>query len=151
MKNLFDAASVDQVKVRLGQLRQDTPRLWGKMSAAQMVEHCARSLEWAVGDTVPPRASLAIRILGRVVKPMALRDAKPMRRNSPTAPVLIVEGEPEISAGREKLYALMDRFVASGAAGCTKHPHSFFGKMTPEEWAVLMYKHMDHHLRQFGV
>jgi hypothetical protein len=49
------------------------------------------------------------------------------------------------------LRGLIDRFVASGPAGCTNHPHSFFGRLTPEEWAILMYKHLDHHLRQFGV
>ncbi len=151
MKNLFEAATADEVKVRLGQLRQDSPRLWGKMSAAQMVEHCGRSLEWAVGDSVPPLAALPLRMLGRVVKPLALKEKNPMRRNTPTSPDLIVQGEPEISAGREKLCGLIDRFVACGPAGCTTHPHSFFGKLTPEEWAVLMYKHVDHHLRQFGV
>jgi transposase InsO family protein len=46
---------------------------------------------------------------------------------------------------------VIDRFVAAGPKSCTTHPHSFFGPLTPEEWAILMYKHLDHHLRQFGV
>jgi LPS sulfotransferase NodH len=46
---------------------------------------------------------------------------------------------------------MIDRFVAAGPKGCTTHPHSFFGRLTAEEWAILMYKHLDHHLRQFGV
>jgi len=49
------------------------------------------------------------------------------------------------------LCALIDRFAVGGPQCCTKHPHTFFGQMTPEEWATLMYKHLDHHLRQFGV
>jgi hypothetical protein len=49
------------------------------------------------------------------------------------------------------LYGVIDRFVAAGPKGCTTHPHSFFGPLTPQEWAILMYKHVDHHLRQFGV
>ncbi|MEO5826010.1 MAG: DUF1569 domain-containing protein [Gemmatimonadales bacterium] len=44
----------------------------------------------------------------------------------------------------------MDRFVGGGSDGCTKSPHSFFGTMNPAEWGVLMYKHLDHHLRPFG-
>ena len=52
---------------------------------------------------------------------------------------------------RERLSGLIDRFAVGGTAGCTKNPHSFFGKMTPEESAILMYNHIDHHLRQFGV
>jgi len=42
------------------------------------------------------------------------------------------------------------RVPALHSSGCVAHPHSFFGRMTPDEWAVLMYKHVDHHLRQFG-
>jgi LPS sulfotransferase NodH len=49
------------------------------------------------------------------------------------------------------LRGLIDRFAAAGPQGCTKNPHSFFGRLTPQEWATLMYKHLDHHLRQFGV
>jgi len=49
------------------------------------------------------------------------------------------------------LSALLERFFENGPRGCTKHPHAFFGQLTPEEWARLMYKHLDHHLRQFGV
>ena len=128
MKNLFETGTADETKTRLGQLRQDTPAAWGKMSAAQMVEHCARSVEWPVGDTVPPKAALPIRVLGRVVRPFALGDEKPFGRNSPTAPTLVVRDEPEISMVRGKLVWLIDRFVVGGPAGCTTHPHTFFGK-----------------------
>jgi transposase InsO family protein len=46
---------------------------------------------------------------------------------------------------------MIDCFADAGPKGCTAHPHSLFGRLTPEEWATLMYKHVDHHLRQFGV
>ena len=74
-----------------------------------------------------------------------------MRRNSPTVNSLVVEDERDLGAERERLCLLIDRFSGAGPEGCTKHPHSFFGRLTPEEWARLMYKHLDHHLRQFGV
>ena len=73
-----------------------------------------------------------------------------MRRNSPTAPGLIVEGEADLESSRERLLAVLDRFVAGGEQRCTTHPHVFFGAMTPREWSTMMYKHLDHHLRQFG-
>ena len=82
---------------------------------------------------------------------MALRNDEPMRRNSPTVKGLVVQDERDLGMERERLLALIDRFAAAGPAGCTKHPHSFFGRLTPDEWAILMYKHLDHHLRQFGV
>jgi Protein of unknown function (DUF1569) len=150
MKNLFEPQTTEEIKGRVAQLRPDSERLWGSMTVAQTVEHCCRGMESATGDRLVPRVFVG-RILGPIVKPMALGNDKPMRRNSPTAPAFVVKGEPEFATERERLLVLIDRFVAAGAAGCTKHPHAFFGKLKPEEWAELMYKHLDHHLRQFGV
>jgi hypothetical protein len=151
MKKLFDATVAQQVKARLEHLEPQSERGWGTMSAAQMLAHCSVSMEWAVGDVVPEKAALPIRLIGRVVKPMVLRNDDPMRRNSPTAKSLIVADDRDFGTERERLLGLIDKFAVGGAAGCTRNPHSFFGKMTPEEWAILAYKHLDHHLRQFGV
>jgi hypothetical protein len=149
MKSMFEAATVEDLKQRLGRLRLDDQRQWGAMTAAQAVAHCSAGIEMAFGEIRPPRA-LSGRLLGWIIKPMALKDGEPMRRNSPTSKELIVADDRNLDAERERLRALMDRFTASGPAGCTTHPHPFFGKLTPDEWAVQMYKHLDHHLRQFG-
>jgi Protein of unknown function (DUF1569) len=149
MKNLFEAVAVDEVKQRLAQLRPESERLWGTMNAAQAVAHCSAGLELAAGDRKPPRVLMG-RIMGRIIKPMALGNDEPMRRNSPTVKGLVVQDERELGTERERLSGLIDRFAAAGPKGCTTHPHSFFGRLTPEEWATLMYKHLDHHLRQFG-
>lgn len=150
MKNLFEAATVDEVKERMARLRPDSARAWGKMNAAQAVAHCSGGIELALGDRRPPRMLIG-RILGPMIKPKAFADGEPMRRNSPTVPGLAVGDERDLQAERERLCGLIDRFVAGGPGGCTDHPHSFFGRLTPEEWSAWMYKHMDHHLRQFGV
>ena len=150
MKNLFEAAMVEEVQGRLAQMRPESARLWGKMTPAQAVAHCSAGMEWAVGDTTPPRLLLG-RIVGGVIKPKVLGDDEPMRRNSPTVKGLVVNDDRDLGIERERLRGLIDRFVAGGPGGCTAHPHSFFGRLTPAEWAILMYKHLDHHLRQFGV
>ena len=149
MKNLFDATAVADIKSRVRRLAPDSPRQWGRMSAPQAVAHCAMGIELALGDRRPPRMLIG-RIIGRVIRPLALGNDEPMRRNSPTVPSMVVADERELAAERERLLTLIDRFAAAGPAGCTTHPHSFFGRMTPDEWAILMYKHLDHHLRQFG-
>jgi hypothetical protein len=151
MKNLFDATVANQVKARLKKLEPQSERHWGKMTAPQMLAHCSVSMQWAVGEVVPEKGALPARLMGRLVKPMVFRNEDPLRKNSPTAGSLIVSDERDLGKERERLSGLIDKFVVGGAAGCTKNPHSFFGKMTPEEWAILMYKHLDHHLRQFGV
>ena len=151
MKNLFDATVANQVKTRLGQLEPQSERRWGKMTAAQMLAHCSVSMQWAVGEVVPEKLALPARLMGRLVKPLVFRNDDPMRKNSPTARSLIVADERDFGSERDRLSGLIDKFAAAGPAGCTSNPHSFFGRMTAEEWAILMYKHLDHHLRQFGV
>jgi hypothetical protein len=150
MKNLFDAVTADEIKTRLTKLGPESERRWGKMTAAQAVAHCSAGLECAIGDRLLPRMFLG-RIIGLMVKPMLLRDDEPMRPNSPTVKSLVVNDERNLGTERERLCGLIDRFAAGGSAGCTTHPHSFFGRLTADEWAILMYKHLDHHLRQFGV
>jgi hypothetical protein len=149
MKNLFDTATAAQIKERIRRLEPSSQRQWGKMSAAQAVAHCATTMEWAVGDKNEPRAFLG-RLFGPLAKSRVLKDEAPMGRNMPTAKTLVVADERELAKESERLCALIDRFSTGGPQGCTKHAHTFFGQLTPDEWAQLMYKHLDHHLRQFG-
>ncbi len=149
MKHLYNPAHVDEIKLRLTALTPGSQRLWGTMVPAQALAHCSGGLEMAVGDQVPPRLLLG-RLIGRMIKGLVLGNDAPMRRNSPTVKALQVRDERDLDRERERLCDLIDRFTTAGPAGCTMHPHSFFGRLTPNEWAVLMYKHLDHHLRQFG-
>jgi hypothetical protein len=149
MKNLFEPARVDEVKERIVCLRQDSERQWGRMNAAQAVAHCAAGFELAMGERHPPRMLIG-RIIGVIVKPKVMGNDEPLRRNSPTVPGLVVNDDRSLETERKRLCEMVDRFAAAGPTGCTTHPHSFFGRLTPDEWATLMYKHLDHHLRQFG-
>ena len=150
MKNLFEAATVEEVKARVLQLRPDSQRLWGKMNPAQALAHCTVAIEMAEGKVRPPRILIG-RLLGPVAKKSLIVNGEPMRRNSPTDKSVLVTDERDFVVERQRLRESIDRFVAGGPGICTKHSHFFFGPLTPEEWAALMYQHLDHHLRQFGV
>jgi len=150
MKNLFDAATVEEVKERVAQLRPDSVRLWGKMNPAQALAHCSAAMEMAVGEKVPPRIWIG-RLLGRLAKRSMIVNEKPMPRNSATDKSLVVRDDRDFVVERQRLSEFIDRFTAGGPRLCTKHPHFFFGPLTPVEWAALMYQHLDHHLRQFQV
>jgi hypothetical protein len=149
MEDLFDPATHAGMRARIESVSAHNPRQWGTMSVAQMLAHCAAGLRMATGELRAPRIWLGY-LLGPIVKPMALRESEPMRRNSPTAPSLIVRGERDLDTERDKLLALLDQVVAGGPEGLTTHPHAFFGRLSPAQWSMLMYKHLDHHLRQFS-
>jgi uncharacterized small protein (DUF1192 family) len=149
-KDLFRAATLDEVKERIALLRPESERLWGKMSAAQMLAHCAATMEMAVGMMLPPRRFVG-RLLGPLVKRAIIQEGKPFRRNSASDKSLIIHDGRNFEEERQRLCGLLDRFQADGPEGCTRHPHSFFGRLTPTEWAAFMYVHLDHHLKQFGV
>ena len=139
----------EEVMQRVLQLHPQSQRLWGRMMPEHMLAHCTAGLLMAMGDIRPPRVFIG-RLIGPAIKRVALRDEEPMRRNSPTAPELLVADRRDFAIERDRLCGALTRFAAAGPAGCTAHPHPFFGRLKPDEWAVLMYKHLDHHLRQFS-
>lgn len=149
MKSLYEPATLDELKNRLTQLGPASQRRWGKMDAAQMLAHCSEWMDMASGRTNPARSWVGY-IFGRVAKRSVLND-QPIRRNMPSDRSLIVNEKRDFTSERSRLTACIDRFNTGGPEKCTKHPHSFFGPMTSLEWAILTYKHLDHHLRQFGV
>jgi Protein of unknown function (DUF1569) len=148
MKNLFEAATMEEVKGRLAQLKPDSERVWGKMNPAQALAHCSAAMEMAMGAKKPPRIFIG-RLLGRFAKKSMIAKEKPMPRNVGTDKSLVVSDERDFGVERQRLSEFIDRFAAGGPGACTRHPHFFFGPLTPVEWAALMYQHLDHHLRQF--
>jgi hypothetical protein len=149
MKSLFEPSAATELKQRMAQLTPETPRLWGKMAPAQMLAHCSAAMEVSVGDRVLQQKFIG-KIFGKIAKSSML-SGKPIGRNMPTERSYIVEDNRDLNVERRRLSVLIDRFQTGGPEGCTKHPHSFFGIMTPDEWSALNYIHLDHHLRQFGV
>lgn len=118
------------------------------MNVSQMMAHCTTTFEMATGRKTPPRLFIG-RILGPLFKGDYLSE-KPFKKNSPTDKSFIIDNERDFQKEKEILLAIMTDFAKGGQANATRHPHAFFGHLTPEQWGVSMYKHMDHHLRQFG-
>lgn len=148
MKNLFEPASASEIIHRIGQLKPDSARQWGSMSAAQMLAHGSAWMEMAAGVNHPPRGFLG-RLVGKWAKKSVLSE-QPIRRNMPTGKSLKMTDEKDFAVEQRRLLDQVQRFATGGPKQCTTHPHSFFGPMTPLEWARMGYKHLDHHLKQFG-
>jgi hypothetical protein len=148
MKTLFEKVAADEVLSRIEKLQPEVQRLWGKMDVAQMMAHCSGALDMASGKVILPRMFIG-RLIGRMVRPIYSNE-KPFSRSSPTDPKLVVSDQRDFNREREELKLRVGEFQQGGEAKCTRHPHPFFGSLTPYEWGRGMYKHLDHHLRQFG-
>ena len=92
MKNLYEAATVEEVKKRIAQLRPDSARQWGKMNVAQMLAHCSAAIGMAEGKVSPPRILLG-RLLGPLAKKSLIVKGEPMRRNAMTEKSVLVTDE----------------------------------------------------------
>ncbi len=152
-KTIFDSAVAEDVKQRILRLGPDSKRQWGKMTLPNALAHCTSSVQMAMGTLNPKRVAFPVRLIGPLIKPLVLRGDAPLRRNAPSVPELFSSDTTPGSFEQERagLIAAVDAFAAAGATGCSRHPHPFFGRLKPQEWAILSYKHLDHHLRQFGV
>jgi hypothetical protein len=148
MKSLFEPGAASEIMHRLDALTPDAKREWGKMNVGQMLAHCSTTFDMAMGRNNPPQVFIG-RLIGHFFKGQYSND-RPFGRNTPTDPSLVMTGVKDFNKERTYLKEQIEAFVAGGEAGATKHPHPFFGKLTPEAWAKGMYKHLDHHLRQFG-
>ena len=147
LDNLFDVNNYQSILNRIDQIVPDRNPNWGKMNAAQMMAHCIRTFEMATGQKKLGRSFLG-KLIGRFIKKKYVSN-EPFGKNSPTHPYFLIRDLRNFEAEKTNLKNIMKQFHEGGAEKCTTLPHSFFGFLTPDEWALAMYKHMDHHLRQF--
>jgi len=149
MRSLYDFADNQQMINRINKLTPDTKPLWGKMNASQMMAHTQVPLKVAYGNVKLKRGLMGI-LFGRIAKKKLVGE-KDFDKNLPTDKNFVIRDTPNFEEAKSNLINLVRQFATSGPEGISKEPHPFFGKLTTHEWDVLMWKHLDHHLRQFGV
>jgi len=148
MNDLFNPDEVEALIKRIDSLTPDANAVWGKMNAAQALAHCVPPLEIAIGDRSMKRGWIGI-LFGGMARKKLLKET-PFDRNMPTAPSFKVTDSRDLAREKERVTSLVKRFTEAGRAGLEGKIHPFFGALTPEEWSHLQWKHLDHHLRQFG-
>ena len=149
MKSLFDNTAYNEVIDRVNKLSPSSTAQWGKMNVAQMLAHCKEAFKVPLSDK-KMAGSFVGKLIGRLIKSKLYNDS-PWKKNLPTAPNFIIRGDRSFHDEKQELTDLINKFYTAGPTGVGKFPHPFFGKFTPEQWGMSMYKHIDHHLRQFGV
>jgi hypothetical protein len=148
MKTIFNKQDQLELRQRLEKLTPHTKHIWGKMNVAQMLAHCSSAMKLPTEELKP--ALKPIRFIGQFFKKGFLGN-KPFGKNSPTSPELVISDARVFEKEKANLLEAFDKLTKGGEAIATAQQHPFFGKMSPAEWGVINYKHLDHHLQQFGV
>jgi hypothetical protein len=147
IKNLFDPVVKREIIDRIDKLTPQTQRQWGKMTVAQMLCHVQKPIGIALG-THQPKGSFLLRLIGPLFK-SKLWDEKPYKQNLPTDPTFVMTGkEKDFQKEKALLLNMINNFSRENMAG---DQHPVFGKLTKDNWSKATWKHLDHHLRQFGV
>ena len=150
MKNIFDAAVVDEQIGRINRLTPETRPQWGKMTVDQMLAHVNVPYIMVYESSIPAPNWLMQRVLKLIVKNKVVGPS-PYSRNSATAPVFKMTGTKDFVAEKAKLIAYLQRVQRDGEKVFSGKSSPSFGPLSATEWNVLFYKHLDHHLAQFGV
>jgi len=150
MKNIFDADDVASTIERINQLSADTKPQWGKMNVGQMLAHCNVAYDMAFTDKYPKPGSFKKFMLKLLVK-SAVVGPKPYPKNGRTAPDFIISDERDFEAEKKRLIDHLNKTHDLGADHFDNKESHSFGPLTKDEWNVLFYKHLDHHLTQFDV
>jgi len=149
MKTLYQKEIVSEIVDRSNKLTPETQRVWGTMRVDQMLAHCTVGMQTATGEKFL-QSNIFLRMIGSLLKSQTTND-KPIRKGSPTHPGFIICNTESFEREKQILLSLIQKFHSGGESNCTTNPHAFFGKLNPTQWGSLMYKHLDHHFRQFGV
>jgi len=147
MNSIFEKASNEVMVARINKLSPETKALWGKMTVNQMLKHTNESILIAFGEKTL-KINFLMRFLGKMMKNKVFNSE--FKKNSPTAPEFIFKEEYDFEGAKNELISNFSQF-AKGHDSIKITNHPFWGKMSFEDWDKLMWKHLDHHLRQFGV
>ncbi|WAC39165.1 DUF1569 domain-containing protein [Pedobacter sp. SL55] len=150
LPNIFAKEVTEGVIERINKLTPNSQPLWGKMNVAQMLAHCNVTYEMVYTDQHPKPGFLMGFILKNFVKRLVV-SAKPYPKNNKTAPAFLITEEKAFEVEKQRLIDyILETEVLGSYIFDGKMSHSF-GPLSANEWNNMFYKHLDHHLKQFGV
>ncbi|HEY8937045.1 MAG TPA: DUF1569 domain-containing protein [Cyclobacteriaceae bacterium] len=150
LPNIFTSDVAAGVIQRIEKLEPTTPANWGKMDVSQMLAHCCVTYEMAY-ENIHPKPNFFIKLLLKVFAKKAVTGPAPYKKSTPTAPQFIIKGSRDFEKEKNRLIAYINKTQQLGESYFETKESQSFGMLTINEWNNMFYKHLDHHLSQFGV
>ncbi|MCU0428915.1 MAG: DUF1569 domain-containing protein [Cytophagaceae bacterium] len=150
LPSVFAPETIQQLQARIHQLKPESKAQWGTMSVAQMLAHCNVTYEMAYENKHKAPPIFMKWMLKAFVKNSVVNEV-PYKKGSATAPAFIIKEEKSFDIEKKRLLDYITKTESLGASHFDQKESLSFGKLSLEEWNNMFYKHLDHHLKQFGV
>ena len=150
MKSVFEKGTTEELLSRIDRLTPTTKPQWGKMGVAEMLAHCNVTYELIYENKHKRPGAFKKFLLKAFVKNVVVNE-KPYKRDSQTGAEFHIKDRRDFMTEKSRLKAYIEKTQQLGEAYFRDRESHSFGKLTVSEWNNMMYKHLDHHLAQFGV
>ena len=150
MKNIFKKEVTNEVIERIEQLTNSSQPIWGKMSVSQMLAHCCVTYEMIYTDK-HAKPNGFVKLMLKLFVKNAVVSEKAYKKNGKTAPQFIIADEREFETEKKRLIDYLLKTQELGENYFNQKESHSFGKLSVTEWNNTFYKHLEHHLNQFGV
>ena len=150
LPNIFTQKVAEDIIGRINKLTPATQPKWGKMNVGQMMAHCCVTYEM-IYEQKHPAPNAFVKMMLKLFVKNAVVTETPYKRNSRTAPAFLMTTEKDFEAEKSRLVNYILRTQKLGEKEFDGKSSLSFGPLTITEWNNMFYKHLDHHLSQFGV
>lgn len=148
--SIYLRSTTNELIERIQKVQADSQPLWGKMNAGQMLSHCCVPYQQILGEE-NSRPSFSIRLIMKIFFKKSMTNEVPYKKNLPTGPNFIRKSTHDVEEEKAKLIDYVQQIEKLGPEKIATIPSLSLGKLSAIEWNNLLYKHIDHHLQQFGV
>lgn len=151
LPNIFSQPVSDGIIQRINTLHSASPAQWGKMNVSQMLAHCSVTYELVYEEDKHPKPGAFMKFILKLLAKNKVVGEAPFKQGGPTAPAFIIRGDKDFEAEKARLIGFILKTQQLGEDQFDgKESHSF-GILNKTEWNNMFYKHLNHHLTQFGV
>lgn len=150
MKNIFKKEVTENLCKRIDKLTPETRAIWGKMNVSQMLAHCNVTYEMIYENKHTKPSTFKQFLIKLFVKNLVVSE-KPFKKNIRTAPEFVITESKDFEHEKKRLIEYLQKTQQLGEVHFDNKASLSLGKLTKTEWNNMMYKHLNHHLTQFGV
>jgi len=150
LPNIFSKNISEQVIHRINRLTADSEPSWGKMNVSEMLAHCNVTYEM-VYESKHSKPSFFMKVMMKSFVKKIVTNETPYKRDSQTAPAFKIKDSRNFETEKIRLIDYINQTQQLGADSFDNRDSLSFGKLSTTEWKNMFYKHLDHHLNQFGV